>query len=388
MGPRPVLQYVPRTGIIDLAWGHPDPSLLPVEGLRQAADRVFQRFGADALAYGYAAGPGPLIDFVVERLTEVDARAPQPECVLITGGNSQALDQVATLLASPGDRVLVESPTYHLAVRILRDHPLELVPIPSDADGLRVDVLATTLTALRRSGRPARLLYCIPTFNNPTGVSLATARRRALVELAAEEHVVVIEDDTYRELSYDGPAPASLWSLARAGVVVRLGTFSKSLAPGLRCGFLTADAAIVDRFRTSGLLDSGGAVSHFTSLVVVEYARAGAYGPNVERLRNAYRERRDALLAALGADLGGAATWRTPAGGYFVWVSLAGGFDADALLPSAEAGGTSFMSGPSFYVGPVPAQGRGALRLAFTLYGPAALVEAARRLARAVTSAA
>jgi len=387
MAQLPLLQFVPRTGIIDLAWGHPDPRLLPVEGLRRAADRVFERYGADALAYGYAAGPGPLIDFVVGRLAEVDSRAPTADSVLVTAGNSHALDQVATLLTTGGDRVLVESPTYHLAVRILRDHAVELIPVPSDADGLQVDVLADTLAALRRSGRPARLLYCIPTFNNPTGVSLITARRQTLVDLAAEEHLVIVEDDTYRELSYDGPPPPSLWSLAAPGVVVRLGTFSKSLAPGLRCGYLTADAATVERFRASGLLDSGGGVSHFTSLVVAEYAKSGEYGRNVERLRGAYRERRDALLAALGDRLGDPPACRRPAGGYFVWVSLPGGLDAEALLPAAEAAGTSFMPGSTFYVGPVPPAGRASLRLVFCLYPADALAKAARRLTRAIAAA-
>jgi DNA-binding transcriptional MocR family regulator len=342
------------------------------------------RYGTDALTYGYAAGPGPVIDWVCDRLGAIDDRAPAPESVLITGGNSHALDQVATLLTEPGDCVLVESPTYHLAVRILRDHPVELVPVPSDAEGLRVDALPETTAAIRRRGGRVRLLYCVPTFSNPTGVSLAPERRRQLVEFAAAEEVVIVEDDAYRELSYDGPALPSLWSLAAPGTVVRLGSFSKSLAPGLRAGYLTANADIVDRFRDGGLLDSGGGVSHFTSLMVAEFGRTGEYATNVEHLRAAYCERRDALTTALLAELGSEVEWRLPEGGYFLWIALRREVDARALLPRAEAAGTSFMPGPTFFLEPDDADGRRSLRVAFTRYPPAVLAEAARRLARAI----
>ena len=382
----PVRQFVTRDGIIDLAWGHPAPELLPVDGLRRAADRVFDRYGTDALTYGYAAGPGPLIAWLCEHLGSIDARSPTPESVIATAGNSHALDQVATLLTAPGDCVLVESPTYYLAARILRDHPLELVPVSSDRDGMRVEALRTTVAALRREGRRVRLLYCVPTFNNPTGASLSLVRRQQLVDFAAEERVVVVEDDAYRELSYDGPPPPSLWSMATPGTVVRLGSFSKSLAPGLRSGYLTADPPTVDRIRDSGLLDSGGGVSHFTSLLVAEFARSGDYATNVEGLRSAYRERRDALLAALSVCLDGRVSWRRPDGGYFVWLTLAPGEDSEALLARAESAGTSFMTGRTFYVAPSPVDGGRSLRLAFTRYAPELLAEAARRLASALGS--
>jgi DNA-binding transcriptional MocR family regulator len=389
-GALPLGQFVARDGIIDLAWGHPDPALLPIGGLQRAANAVLARYGADALGYGYPTGPGPLIAWLCDHLGAIDGRKPDPEAVLATAGNSQALDQVATILTKPGDSVLVEAPTYHLAVRILRDHPLNLVPIPSDEDGMRVEALPGIMRALRRggaglqanggrSGRP-RLLYCVPTFNNPTGASLPPERRRQLVEFAAEAGIVIVEDDAYGELAYDAPRPPSLWSLAPPGVVVRLGSFSKSLAPGLRAGFLTADAAIVERFRESGQLDSGGGVSHFSSLVIAEFARSGDYSANVARLRAAYRERRDALLDALGESSRPALDWRRPGGGYFAWVALPAGTDARVLLRKAEAAGVGFMTGPSFYAGPIPSAATGRIRLAFTRYGPEALIEAGRRL--------
>ncbi|TMC38282.1 MAG: PLP-dependent aminotransferase family protein [Chloroflexi bacterium] len=378
----PLVQFVNRPGVIDLAWGHPDPDLLPVEGLRNASARVFERYGADALNYGYAAGPGPLIDWLCGRLSDVDGRAATPDQVVISAGTSQALDQVTTLFTKPGDVVLVESPTYHLAVRILRDHPLELVPIAADEDGVRVDALHERLVDLKRGKRRVAFLYTVPTYNNPTGASLAMDRRRQLAELASAERLVIIEDDAYRELSYDGSAPASLWSLAEPGAVIRLGSFAKSLAPGLRSGFITADVATIKRIRESGLLDSGGAISHFSSLVVAEFARTGEYSRNVERLRAAYRQRRDALLAALSEHLKGLASWGRPAGGYFVWLTLLESQSLTGFPGAAEAEGTAFMPGTAFY--PEASSGVDSLRLSFSRYPPEALAEGARRLGNAL----
>lgn len=373
-------QFHARPGIIDLGYGHPNPDLLPVERIRAAAASALERYGPDALTYGDAAGPRPLIEWICERLAEVDARAPGPDEVLVSAGNSHAIDQLATLLVEPGEVVLVESPTYHLAVRILRDHPLELVAIPFDGGGLRVDAVADTLARLRHAGRRVRLLYTVPTFHNPTGISLAPERRRALVELAAAEGLLIVEDDAYRELSYDGPPPPSLWSEGRPGTVVRLGSFAKSLAPGLRVGYVTADAATVARIAGSGVLDSGGGISHFAALVVVEFAQTGGYGANVERLRAAYREQRDALLGALATHLPAGSSWTSPRGGYFAWVTLPPGRDARAALADVEAQGASYLPGPTFHLD--HAGGERSLRLSFSRYPAAELVEAVRRLGR------
>lgn len=342
---------------------------------------MFEHYGTDALSYGSAAGPGPLIARLCDRLREGGTQLT-PDSVVISAGNSQALDLIATLLTKPGEVVLVEAPTYHLGIRILRDHPVDLVSVPTDAGGLQVDALEEIVAGLRRSNRTVRLLYTVPTFNNPTGTSLAADRRQALVRFAETAELLIIEDDAYRELSYDGPAPPSLWSLARPGTVVRLGSFAKSLAPGLRTGFITADPALVSRIRDSGVLDSGGGISHFSSLVVAEFMATGDYARNVERLRDAYRTRRNALIAALTEYLGDRAMWQLPAGGYFVWLTLAPGHEAATYLPAAEAEGMSYITGTPFYL--TKGQGRDCLRLAFSRYPADLLTEAVRRLGRAL----
>jgi DNA-binding transcriptional MocR family regulator len=373
----PTIQLIRRPGIFELGWGHPNPALLPVAGLREAAVEALDRWGAEMLNYGADQGAGPLLAWLAERIERTEGRMPAPSEIMITGGVSQALDQICTLCTRPGDIALVESPTYHLAIRILRDHPLELVPVPANGLGLRVDALAAAIADLKRSGRRPRLLYTVPTFHNPTGASLAAERRKALVELAAAEGLLIVEDDVYRELSYDGPAPASLWSLAPAGAVVRLGSFAKSLAPGVRLGWLTAGAATAGRIISSGLLDSGGGVNHFTALVVAQFCASGRYEQQIARLRAAYRARRDALLEGLATHLPPGCEWTTPGGGFFVWVRLPEGLDAATLLPQAEGAGVAYIPGARFHTG---GGGTNALRLAFSLYEPEELLDAARRL--------
>jgi DNA-binding transcriptional MocR family regulator len=251
------------------------------------------------------------------------------------------------------------------------------MPIPADGGGLRVDALAEAIAHFRRASRRPRLLYTVATFHNPTGISLQSERRAALVELAAAEGLLIVEDDVYRELSYDGPAPPSLWSLAPPGAVVRLGSFAKSLAPGVRLGWLTAGAATAGRIIGSGLLDSGGGVNHFTAMVVAQFCVSGRYDEQIARLRAAYGARRDALLAGLAAHLPDGCAWTYPGGGFFVWVRLPDRLDATALLPRAEAAGVAYIPGARFHTG---GGGANTLRLAFSLYEPEDLVEAARRL--------
>jgi DNA-binding transcriptional MocR family regulator len=224
-------------------------------------------------------------------------------------------------------------------------------------------------------------LYTIPTFHNPTGISLSAERRAELVAVAAAEELLIIEDDVYRELSYDEPAPASLWSIAPTGTVIRLGSFAKSLAPGLRLGWVTGSAEHVQRIVGSGLRDSGGGVNHFASMVVATFCRTGQFEAQVARLRAEYRARRDALLTAVAAYLSPECAWTQPAGGYFLWITLPDGMNAQLLLPFAEAAGVSFVPGQRFF-----ANGGGSrmLRLAFSLYDAEALREGAQRLGQAL----
>lgn len=380
MGILPDIQMMLRPGVAEFGWGHPDLRLMPADALAQAAATALAR-GPEALAYGASQGPGRLIEPLCVRLGQIDPPVPEPEQVLITAGVSQALELICDLQTRPGDVVLVEAPVYHFALQLLRDHELDLVPVAADADGIRVDALEDALTGLRQTGRRPRLLYTVPTYNNPSGSTLAPARREPLLRLAAEHEIMVLEDDVYRELWFDAPPPPSLWSMSSAAQVVRLGSFSKIIAPGLRLGWLCASADFVRRAAMRGLLHSGGGISHFTACTVAEYLADGALDAQVTRLRTHYREQRDALHAALVHHLPDGCRWNIPGGGFFLWLELPPGMDSRALLPVAEAAGVGYIPGPRFFVG---GGGERYLRLAFTLLSRDEMGLGAERLGQAI----
>lgn len=374
--PFPTVQLSVKPNVIDLRWGQPDPRLLPAADMQRATQLALGRYGSESLMYGADAGAGPLLSWLSNRIEQKEGRAVSPKEIAVTGGNSDALDQICTLETEPGDVVLVEDYTYHLAARIMRDHRLELVPIATDAEGIRVNALQERLVELKQMGRTPRFFYTIPTFHNPTGRSLSEARRRGLLKVAAAEHLLIVEDDVYRELAYDGAAPPSLWSLA-PDTVLRMGSFAKSLSPGLRLGWLTGRGELIHRIVSSGLRDSGGGVNHFAAMMVSEFCEQGFFDRQVGRLREAYRARRDALAQALADNLPGG-SFSLPGGGFFLWVTLPEEMDAVRLRADAEGEGVDFIPGTRFSL-----EGRGTniMRLAFTLYEPPELAEGVKRLA-------
>jgi 2-aminoadipate transaminase len=381
----PSTQMVLREGYYEFNFGQPDPDLLPVEAMRRAPAAAFAAFGSDPLAYGAPAGAWPLLAWIRDRIQAREGiDLSLDECVG-TGGNSDAIDQVCTLFTEPGDVVFVESPTYHLGLSILRDHRLDLWPVTTDAGGLRVDVLEERLRQLARDGRRARMVYTIPTFHNPTGVNLAPSRRQALVDLAAAHGLLVLEDDVYRELAYEGSSPPSLFSIAPRGTVIRMGSFAKALAPGLRLGWINCSAAQARHFADGGLRDSGGAPNFTVAMMVAALCAAGDFDTHGERLRLAYRERRDALAGALRESLPAGCTFTTPGGGYFIWVTLPPHLDAEQMLARADRFRVSFIPGARLTLDDGC---HSALRLAFSLMKPAQLIEGARRLGALLASAA
>lgn len=379
-------QFIAAPGVIDLAWGHPDPELLPADLIADAASAALRRYGPDALGYGAWAGPPPLLDWLTAHLGTIDGRAPAAGELMITAGNSQGMEMAVTLLTQPGDAVLAPVPTYHLALRILAEHPVRVVPVATDEDGPLPDAVTDAAARLHAEGIRPRLLYTVPTSGNPTGITVPVERRLALLAATTAAGIMIVEDDVYRELAYDAPAPPSLWALGEPGSVVRLGSFSKTLAPGLRLGWLTADVPTTKLFVDGGLIDSGGGVAHFSAMVVSELAETGGYVANLARLRADLARRRDVMVAALGEHVP-ELTFRVPSGGYFLWLALPPdlGLGGRELLPIAEAAGMSYLPGDIFTAG--TDLGRDRLRLCFTRYATDDLAEAARRLGAAVREA-
>ena len=377
-------QNVLREGFVEFAFGEPDPALLPVGLVRDAAARALSAPGAPgALAYGSNPGPEELRAHIAARTAEREGLALAAGDVLVSAGNSQALGQVLTDLTRPGDVVFVECPTYNLALAIIADHPADVVGVRLDEQGLDVDALAEAVREAKASGHRPRQLYTLPPFHNPPGVNLAPARRKRLLELARREDLVIVEDDVYRELVYDGEAPPALRALDPEAPVVRLGSFAKSLAPGLRLGWIDAPPELRDRLCADGVLESGGCVSQFSAHVVAALLDADTFGTHVAALRVAYASRRDALAAALLEHLPAGCRFALPAGGFVIWVSLPEGLTASALLPVAERHRVGFAPGARFCA---DGDDRG-LRLAFSLYGADDLAEGGRRLGAAVAEA-
>lgn len=374
-----ILQLQLRPNIIDLGWGHPDLALLPHQIIQQATSSALQRWGGAMLTYGIDHGVAPLREQLCQWIGQSEGVTPDLSEIMLSAGNSQALAHICTMLTQPGDVIFVENPTYHLALRILRDAPVVIRGIPCDADGIRVDLLDVAYQSAIAAGERVAFLYTIPTFQNPTGVSLAPARRQALQELVLQRALTVVEDDVYRELWYDRPPLPSLWSQMPRGHVIRLGSFAKSLAPGLRLGYITADATTIRRLAGSGLFDSGGGIAHFQSLLVNEILANNQYADIVSSYRTMYRARAYALHHALLPLQQRGYQWRTPDGGYFLWMRLPEGASETTLLAMLESNGVSALPGQLFSQGPL---GYAALRFSFSLYDAPTLTRAGEVIVR------
>jgi 2-aminoadipate transaminase len=370
---------------VDLGWGHPHRSLVPTGAWADAVAATLH--GPDAwrsMTYGYPSGPAPLIEWLAEHLSHADSGRSESAQFFITAGASHGLALALAVLTAPGDVVLVDAPTYHLAFSTISDSGCQIAPTPTDDDGPDVEAIADFVQVCRRQGRRVAALYLVPTFGNPTGRSLPDRRRRQLVGLAQRLDFTIVEDDTYRELVYDGPVPASLWSHSDGLGVVRLGSFSKTVAPGLRLGWINAAAGVVKRLERLGYVDSGGGVNHTNACVMAAFGTSGAYRQHLARIRPSYARQRDALVDTLRVRLPTVATPR-PSGGWFVWIPLPAGCSARALLPTAEQHGVSYVDGSKFHADGM--RGDDHIRLAFSLYAEQDLVTAANRLADAVEAA-
>ena len=371
-------------GVLDLGWGHPSPHLHPTEALQIASERVLSHQSAVPLQYGAVQGYGPLLEGLAHFLSSQDAygnRPVDPASLFLTAGASQGIDLATTIFAKAGDTVFVEEPTYYLIGRIFLDHGLKVVGVPTDRDGLDVDALE----AMLRDGHRPRLLYVIPTYQNPTGATLTPERRHRLIQLAQRYGFTVLADEVYQLLHYGPPPPPPLATIDGTdhGCVVSLGSFSKILAPGLRLGWVHASPGIVQRFVDSGVAGSGGGLSHFAAAMAQATLDLGLLQENLCNLRRIYTMRRDAVARILSTDLAGPLDFSRPDGGYFFWLTLADGVDADELLPIAQKAGVSYRPGTAFSS---VEMFRDSLRISFSLYDVRDLTEALSRLGQAIRS--
>ena len=373
--------------MISFAGGLPASEVFPTERFRDACCKVLENQSHFALQYGATEGYEPLREMIARHIARYGIKA-KSENVLITSGSQQALDLIGKLLINPGDRVLVEAPTYLGALQAFSVYGADYLSVPSDEDGLRSDLLEKPL----RSG--PKFMYVLPNFQNPGGTTLSEGRRHELVLLADKYGIPIIEDDPYGQLRYEGEHLTPLVVLDREnlrrdegysiGNVIYLSTFSKTLAPGLRLGWIVAPPEVISRLVQ---LKQGADLhsSTFVQIVAYEVARDNFLDEHVKLIRRVYRERRDVMFDALTQYFPPEVTWTRPKGGLFLWVTLPEGMDAQKLFEAALRENVAFVPGDCFYApNGHQEEARRHMRLNFSAAPPDQIREGIKRLSIAV----
>lgn len=368
---------------ISLLLGHPDPTTLLTPELSAAMQRIISSPQCvAALQYGPERGTPRLIDFLIEKIQREQGLSLRPENMMIVAGSTHAVDMLARLYGKPRGVVLVEAPTYADSIHIFRDHALELCSIPIDDDGLILEALETQVARLHEQGKTPAFLYTIPNFHNPTGYTLSEARRRAILSLSQRYDFLVVEDDVYRDLSFERVVPPSFYALANGKGVMSIGSFSKTLAPGLRLGWLLGSEDAIQRCIDCGTTQMGGGANPFVAHIVAEYCQSGQWEPHIAHLQTLYKMRRDVTLSALKRYMPDNVAWTHPAGGFFIWLHLPEYLFAQHVKQQALEAGVLVAAGEGFFVN--PADGEHHLRLTFSCATPDEIDAGIRMLAQVI----
>jgi 2-aminoadipate transaminase len=371
--PRVVVPY-------DFAVGHPDASRFPSQALGDATARMLLREGPDLALYPGDMSHDAARQLVSRKLHRHEGIDIPPSRIMITNGSTQGLLMVAEAFLNPGDTVVIEEYCYPGTLRAFSYCAPRYVTVPTDDQGIVVAELAHVIDRLAAQGVTPKFIYTIANFQNPTGSVMSLARRQALVQVAEERHLLLIEDDAYGDLIYEGEPVTSLYALSHSDNVVRLGTFSKIVAAGVRLGWLIAPEPVLTTMAVSKI---DGGTSAFTSRAVAEYLQ-DHLDDRMDTLLGVYRAKRDAMLEALEEHLAGMATWSQPRGGLFIWVRLPEEVDTAKLLEAAHAAGVTYLPGTNF-----SPEGKGGnyLRLSFAYLSPEKIREGIAVLAKVLKSA-
>jgi len=376
---RELLKLTSRGGIISFAGGFPDPATFPVAELQEVTRDVLAREAHRALQYSITEGD-PALREQLARWMAKDGIRVGPDQILVTVGSQQGLDILGKVFLDPGDVVVLELPSYMAGLQVFRTYDVELVGVPADDEGMQTDRLAETLARLRAQGRRPKFIYVVPDFQNPSGVTWTEARRRALLALAREYDTLVVEDNPYREIRFEGTAPPPIFALDPERTIY-LSTFSKTLCPGLRIGWMAAAPELVAQFVTAKQgMDL--CCPAFTQAVAAEMAARGILHRRLPQITATYRVKRDAMLRALEREMPDGVTWSRPEGGLFLWVRLPEGMDTEAMLrPAVEEEGVAYVIGSGFFA---DGSGRNTMRLNFSYPSVAEIDEGIGRLARVI----
>ena len=358
--------------------GHNDPDNVPIDGLIKAAASVLKREGTTLATYGLqsgALGYRPLREFLSKKLKGYGDISATPDEILITSGSGGGLDFVANVLAAPGDTVLVEQETYGGALTRLARFGLKPVGVPLDAEGLRPDALAGTLDRLKRENIRPRYIYTIPTVQNPTGAIMGEARRAEILKVAQAHGIPILEDECYSDLIWDGKRPPALYAMSRAGGVIHVGSFSKSISPAIRIGYVVAGWDVLSRMLA---LKTDGGTGALDQMILAEFCTS-EFATHVPKLNAGLKAKLDTLTDALAENFGTAAEFVAPKGGIFLWVKLPDTVDARKLYHAALAAGIAINPGPEWSTNAEYSTSR--LRLCFANPSHAAIREGVAALA-------
>jgi 2-aminoadipate transaminase len=374
--PRPAM-----SPLYEFGGGLPDPASFPYDGMAEATARMLKAEGAAAMTYGDPQGYKALRELVCEKYERFEGLKVEPENIVVANGSGHALSLAFSAFVDPGDAIISEAPTFSGSLNTIRRHGPQILDVPVDAEGVVTSAVRARLETLRRPGRRCKLIYTIVNFQNPAGPSQSLRRRHALIALAHEHDTLIVEDDAYGELRFEGETLPPLYALDRGGRVIRAGTLSKILGAGVRLGWLCAPRSVIPAFQ--GFLFGGG-VNPFMSRVATYYLR-DHMAEHVRLLVGVYRAKRDAMLRGLDEVLGGTdAVVSRPEGGFFLWIKLPAGTDPRRLAHLAVEARVQYTPGPVFFP-----QGGGEefIRLAFSYEPPEKCYEGARRLAKAILAA-
>jgi 2-aminoadipate transaminase len=376
---RDLMAVTARPEVISLAGGLPDTSTFPAEDFAALMTRVAVDASARALQYGPTEGLDEAKECIVQVMA-AEGMHVEPDDLLVTTGGQQVIDLVCKTLLDPGDVVIAEAPTYPGAVPVFSSYQADVVQIPMDDDGMRIDELEAALARLDSEGRVPKFVYTVPSFQNPAGVTLSLERRRALVKIAAERELLVLEDNPYGLLRYEGDPLPTLYSLDGGEYVIYLGTFSKILSPGIRIGWSAAPRPVLDKLVFGkGAVDlcSAPLSQHFISVYFAERDWRRYVHSQIEL----YRRRRDTMLDALAEHFPREATWTRPQGGLFIWATLPDYIDTTDLLARALRDNVAFVPGRAAYL---DGRGGSSMRLNFSGVSDDDIQEGVRRIGKVV----
>ncbi|MGI8460706.1 MAG: PLP-dependent aminotransferase family protein [Solirubrobacterales bacterium] len=376
---RDLMAITSRPEVISLAGGLPDTSAFPAASFAAQMTRIAQESAAEALQYGPTEGFEETRDCIREVMA-AEGMSPEPEDIIVTTGGQQAIDLITKTLIDPGDPVICEAPTYPGAVPVFCSYEADVHQVTTDGEGMRIDELEQLLDKLAADGRRPKFVYTVPSFQNPAGVTLSAERRRRLVEIARERELLIVEDNPYGLLRYEGTPEAPLYKLDGGDYVVYLGTFSKILSPGIRLGWLCAPPPVMEKV-VLGKQAADLCTSTLTQYFVREYFKEGRWREYVENVTEIYRGRRDAMLEALEAHFPAQARWTRPEGGLFVWATLPDYIDTGDLLARALRENVAFVPGVAAYT-----DGRGShsMRLNFSGVTEDEIREGVRRIGKVI----